>query len=146
MSVWIIPLVLLAPPRLKVDQFDLTIKKGMQYLQPSSRISSIALAGLLYLAYTSSSSPSRDSSIRVYLLVLCLLVPVGIYEIYVIFPINDAILALGKTIDEHQSGDQDNIFDKELHILVRKWQFRNWGRAGPSLVAALILAIARPPA
>ena len=136
MSVWIIPLVLLAPPLLKVGQFDLTVTKGMQYLQPSSRISSIALAGLLYLAYTSSSGSSWDSSIRVYLLVLCLLVPIGIYEIYVIFPINDAILALRKTINKDESGDQENVFDKELHILLRKWQFRNWGRARPALVAA----------
>lgn len=140
------PIILLAPPRTKVHQFDLTIKNGLRYLQPSSRILSLALAVLLYLAYNFSSGIDEDGTFGLYLLVLGLLLPVGFFEIYAIFPINDAILRLGKVLEQDQDIDKAQAIDKELHRLLRKWQFRNWGRAGPALAAASLLAIAGPPA
>ena len=56
-----------------------------------------------------------------YIAALVCLVPVGPYEIYAIFPMNDAIHELKKVLDGKESAEESNVaIDLELNMLPRK--------------------------
>lgn len=143
LSVWIMHLLEFAPPRVKVAQFNLTIGKGSRYLQPASRVLAVSIMTLLYLAYVTPSS-GWGFKCTVYAIALVMLVPVAPYEIYLIFPINDRVAELGTKMEKEGTDDNEAI-DKELIMLLRKWRFRNWGRAGPCLATGILLAFAGSP-
>ena len=67
------------------------------------------------------------------------------YEIYFIFPINDRVVELGKALEVTGEKEENEKIDKELTTLARKWRFRNWGRAGPSLVISVLMAFVGSP-
>ena len=144
MSVWIMPLIALAPPRTKVAQFTLTIKLGGRYLQPASRILPLCLATLLYLSW------GKNWQCILHALAVAALVPIAPYENYFIFPVNDRVVELGRCMkklerdDGEENGKEAELvgIDRELRVLLVKWQYMNLGRAGPSLVAAVLVGIA----
>ena len=138
------PLIAFAPPRTKVAQFIHTFTLGGRYLQPTSRAMALCVAALLYLSW------GKSSQYILYALALAVLLFTAPYEIYFIFPINDRVEELGKKMDKMDADDGEGNgaegeiarIDKELRALIAKWGNRNFGRAGPCLVAAVLVGIA----
>ena len=79
--------------------------------------------------------PAQAEQWKTWALALVILVPVALYEIYCIFPINDRVKEIGEDIKKH--GDE-NRFKKELGELFAEWQFRNYVRVGLPLVAGFV--------
>ena len=136
----------LAPPRVRVSQFNLTVEKGGRYLQTATRTMAIGQLALIFLAYTSSAtSPAWDLRCTLYALMFGIAVSMAPYEICFIFPINDRVVELGKALEVTGEKEENEKIDKELTTLARKWRFRNWGRAGPSLVISVLMAFVGSP-
>ena len=140
------PLLSLAPPKARIQQFNLTVSNGARYLQPCSRTLPIVLAALCYIIYARLSGWTfQDRQCLLYTMALSLLLPIGVIEINLIFPVNDRVAELGETLDGDASTENDAAVDKELTALFDKWQLRNWARAGPALSASVLLAFAGHP-
>lgn len=64
------------------------------------------------------------------------MITVAPYEVYLIFPINDRVEEIGEELDRDARKEEER--KRELKELLKKWQFRNFGRVGmPALVGVM---------
>ena len=132
LSLWVVPLTALLPPKLLARQFRQTFIWGGQYLLPSSRALGASL--LLTTILTSRlSDPAEAEKWKNWAGLFCTLITVAPYEIYFIFPMNDRVEEIGEELEKGVRMEED--VKKELQDLLAKWQFRNFGRVAlPALV------------
>lgn len=143
LSLWVVPLTKVLPPKLAVKQFKQTFTWGGQYLLPSSRMLG---ASLLLTTYLTSRlpKPAQAAKWRAWAACFGTLITVAPYEIYYIFPINDRVEEIGEEIESGARNEEEQ--KRELQELLGKWQFRNFGRVGlPAFVgvAAMMNIIRR---
>lgn len=135
--VWIVPILKKAPStRARIEQFNVMIDKGMQYLLPGSKIMATALAALAFLT---SRHPNPDIARRwkYYGLAFACLASTGPYEDYFIFPINDKMAELGKKLEPTMNNFEGQK-DAEVDLLLDKWTKRHVGRIMTTTSAFLI--------
>jgi Na+/melibiose symporter-like transporter len=141
LSLWVIPLTSLLPPKLAARQFTQTFTWGGQYLLPSSR----TLGALILLTTMLTSllpDPDDAATWPIWALLFCMVVTVAPYEIYLIFPLNDRVKEIGSVL-EHSTVSEDAV-KRELQTLLKTWAFRNWGRIlAPVVVGVMGLAYGR---
>ena len=132
LSLWVVPLTALLPPKLLARQFKQTFTWGGQYLLPSSRALGASL--LLTTILTSRLPDSAEAEKwKNWAGLFCTLITVAPYEIYFIFPINDRVEEIGEELEKGVKVEEE--VKKELKDLLAKWQFRNFGRVAlPTLV------------
>lgn len=110
--------------RAKIAVFTETIDRGFRYLQPSSRIS-----GLLFLAVTILTYQHPDLGTawkwKLYGATFLVVIQVAWYEVYLIFPINDTIRAMGERLEETKAQELPEAEQKKLMELLAKWEFRH---------------------
>lgn len=141
LSGWVVPLLLLpsTPSRTITDQFEEIIRRGYRYLQPSSQLLAVALLATTALTYY---HPDQDLAAewKWYAAAALVLVQVAWYEVVLIFPINDQVIAMGDKLE----GDDIWLEEREhakLHELIRSWRRWHFGRiAAPFVAACLTLA------
>ena len=75
-----------------------------------------------------------------YILSLAVLVPVGPWEVYLIFPTNDKILAMKEELEKSGKEGFGGDRDKELDELLVVWGRWHWGRVVIPLVATGVMA------
>ncbi|KAG7004376.1 hypothetical protein G7Y79_00026g059600 [Physcia stellaris] len=148
LSIWIMPLLQHASPLARIAQFNSTVHKGGQYLQPSSRVLSACLLTLTVLEYLADGWGARCWA---YACTLLVVLPVAPYEVCCIFWINDRVaevgreLKAGNEIKEKGDDGSQSAVEEELEELIGMWRRRNWGRAGPALAAGVAVAIIGSP-
>ena len=104
----------------------------------------LCLAALLYLSW------GKNFQCILHALALAVLVPTAPYEVYFIFPINDRVEEIGRGMDrlnkdnekEERTEREIEEINRELRALLASWGYRNWGRVGPCLVAAMLVGTA----
>ncbi|KAF3007597.1 hypothetical protein E8E13_007763 [Curvularia kusanoi] len=134
LSLWVLPLTALLPPRLACAQFTQTVTWGLHYLQPSSRLLAFLLLTTVFLT-SRLPRPEDAEQWKTWALALVVLIPVAPYEVYWIFPINDRVKEIGSAV----SGEGDEKEAKgELQVLFRRWQKLNFGRVGLPLAAGIV--------
>jgi hypothetical protein len=57
------------------------------------------------------------------------------YEIYAIFPTNDRVAEMEKELAKGLI--EEDAAKKELKVLLKRWQFRNFGRVGLPLIVGV---------
>ena len=57
------------------------------------------------------------------------------YEIYAIFPTNDRVAEMEKELAKGLM--EEDAAKKELKVLLKRWQFRNFGRVGLPLIVGV---------
>jgi hypothetical protein len=126
------PLTALLPPKLLAKQFKQTFTWGAQILMPSSRVLGASL--LLTTVLTSRlSDPVEAENWKTWAALFLTLITVAPYEIYFIFPINDRVEEISDELEKGAKQEED--VKRELHKLLGKWQFKNFGRVAlPVLV------------
>lgn len=132
LSLWVVPLTTLLPPKLLAKQFKQTFTWGGQYLLPSSRTLGASLISTTILT-SRLSDPVEAEKWKSWAGLFLTLITVAPYEIYLIFPINDRVEEIEEQLENGTK--QDEQVKKELKELLAKWQFRNFGRVAlPVLV------------
>jgi hypothetical protein len=125
LSLWVMPLTKLLPPKQAAQQFTQTVIWGGQYLQTSSRV--LAFFLVLTTVLTSRLPDSAEAAQwKTWTLCIGILLPVAPYEVKFIFWINDRIEEMG----EKWKKDVDVSAEEksELRELLDTWKRRNWGR------------------
>jgi hypothetical protein len=126
-----------APPKVGAQQFCATVKWGRQYLQTSSRALGASLIIVTFLI-SRLNDPNESQQWKTWATALTILVPVAPYEIYFIFPINDRIDEIRLELEGKKAEDFSAAQKAELGELLKKWQWRNWGRVTCPLIAGLV--------
>jgi hypothetical protein len=102
---------------------------------PSSQILGASLI-LTTLLTSQLSEPVEAEKWKTWAALSGTLITIAPYEIYLIFPINDRVKEIGQEMERETSKEVEQRI--ELHELLKKWQFRNFGRVGtPALVGML---------
>lgn len=135
LSLWVVPLILQAPPETATSQFCSSFSWGKKYLQPTSRALSLALVSITWLV-SRHTNPYESRKWAYWAASVAILVPVGPYEVNVIFPINDRIFELQEIAEKDRTLDVAKT--RELETLLKKWKLRHWMRVLLPLAAALV--------
>ncbi|KPI39652.1 uncharacterized protein AB675_3453 [Cyphellophora attinorum] len=138
LTIWCIPLVRLAPTTSsKIRQFNHIIQLGFTYLQPSSRIIPACLVAAIAIAFTNG-----DPRWKHYVATVAVMIPTGPWEVYLVFPINDEIKAMGQSLEKGKE-DFGNPRDQELERRLDDWVKWHTGRiVAPMLGTGILLASA----
>ncbi|KAF1349187.1 hypothetical protein BDV97DRAFT_276192, partial [Delphinella strobiligena] len=137
---WVVPIIKLPTntSRSAIAQFEETILRGFFYLRPSS----IALAATLALtAYLTSRHPDPRGAEawKMYALSCFVVVQVAWWEIVLIFPLNDAVIAMKEKLKGPKQDWLKKADQVELVRMIDLWTKRHVVRATLPLLAGMIL-------
>lgn len=136
LSTWVIPNILMVPPHLQTRQFTATVTKGARYLMRASRTMMVSLLLNTWLTAI-HPDPLVSADWTTWATMCCVLFAAAPYEIYFIFPINDAVMSLNRQVEKDKralSNDQET----ELANNLNRWAFRNYGRVALPLIAGIL--------
>lgn len=132
------PLAMRAPPKVASQQFITAVTWGLHYLQTSATALAFALLTLAFLV-SRLEDESQAAKWKTWALCFGIHFLVAPYERITIFPINDRIEVIEKELVDRNDGEGGgNKIGKELVELLKKWQWRNFGRVGLPLLAGSI--------
>ncbi|MCJ1252777.1 hypothetical protein MMC24_000583 [Lignoscripta atroalba] len=134
LSFVVIPIELLAPPKIFTTQFSATIQKGKELLQTSSRATALTFVVLAW-SCSQHSDVALASKWRYYATSAALMVAIAPYEILYVFPVNDRIGELGERLQGESLEEKE---EKELRALMLSWRRRNLGRVTLVFAAAAV--------
>ncbi|KAK0363312.1 hypothetical protein LTR02_014826 [Friedmanniomyces endolithicus] len=117
-TLWVIPLLQLprVPAQAKAAELTHLVTLGGKYLQPGSRMLGAASVG-----FTAWSYAVGNDLWGYYLLCFALLVPIAVWEIYMIFPINDRIADIDQQMMKGGSEALKAEQERELGRLLDRW-------------------------
>lgn len=133
LSLWVIPIALLPENSTQsiVAQFNETIHRGAKFLQPSSRLLTVALV-LLTILTSRHPDAAIASRWRYQAGAGIVVAQTAWYERVYIFPINDQVKAIG---EKPKFEDADRM---RLISLLRRWQRLHWGRVLLPLASGIL--------
>ncbi|KAK1067297.1 hypothetical protein LTR74_006501 [Friedmanniomyces endolithicus] len=139
LTLWVIPLLQLprVPAQAKAAELTHLVTLGGKYLQPGSRILGAASVGFTAWSYAVGNDLWGH-----YLLCFVLLVPIAVWEVYMIFPINDRVAEMDQQMLKGGSGALNAEQERELGRLLDRWTKMHTVRFVLPGLAALVSAIA----
>ncbi|KAK3117987.1 hypothetical protein LTR53_000139 [Teratosphaeriaceae sp. CCFEE 6253] len=138
-TLWVIPILTLpcVPAEAKAAGLVHLYTLGGMYLQPSSRI-----LGASAVALTAWSYAADNGGWAYELLCFGLLIPIAVWEVYMIFPINDRVAELDKKMQGGGGGALSKAEVAELTDLLNEWSTMHTVRWVLPGVAAVVSALA----
>ncbi|KAF1949518.1 hypothetical protein CC80DRAFT_540214 [Byssothecium circinans] len=140
LSLWVMPLTQLLPPKQAARQSFQTVVWGGQYLQSSAR--ALAASLLITTVLTSQlADPKESAKWKTWAFCTVLLPLVAPYEIKLIFPLNDRIDDLGRKMEAGE--ELDAVERRELTQCFKSWGHLNYGRVALPLVSGVVALLNR---
>ncbi|TKA63293.1 hypothetical protein B0A55_10382 [Friedmanniomyces simplex] len=138
-TLWVIPLLQLprVPAQAKAAELVHLFTLGGKYLQPSSRI-----LGASSIALTAWSYAVGNGLGAYYLLCFGLLILIAVWEVYMIFPINDRVAEMDRQMMKGGGEALSVEEERELGRLLDQWSRMHTVRFLLPGLAAIVSAVA----